>query len=188
MRWPGAQGRWQGFWRPLAAAAAFQLLAAATAQPALESEVKATFLYKFAPFVDWPADAFISPQAPVSICTTGDDAVVRVLDRAAAGQKDGEHTIAIRHLDRVERDSPCHLLYAAPSPRQTVAQARDAVQGRPVLTVTDLASSTAAKGMIAFVVENNRVRFDIDDRAAAAAGLMISSRLLSLARTVTPRS
>src|SRR5262249_43897735 len=126
MRAPRTKSRPDRFWGPLSAATVFLLLSAGTAQAALESEIEATFLDKFSPYVDWPADAFNSPQAPLSICTVGDDAVVRVLDRAAAGQRDGEHAIVIRHLDRVQRDSPCHVLYAAPSPRQSMAQELDA--------------------------------------------------------------
>jgi hypothetical protein len=156
--------------------------------PALESEVKATFLYKFTSFVDWPADAFGSPQDPLTICIIGDDEVARVIDRAAAGQRSGGHPILVRHLDRIQRQSRCQVLYAAPSQRQTMTQALEAVRGRPVLTITDQAGSPAVMGMITFVVEDNRVRFDIDDQAAATAGLTISSRLLILARTVIPRS
>jgi hypothetical protein len=158
------------------------------AQPALEDEVKATFVYKFTPFVDWPASAFESSQAPLSICIVGDDQVAKMIDQAAAGQKDGDRPIVMRHLDRVEPNSPCHVLYAAASPRQTVAQALAAVEGRPVLTVTDLGTSPTAKGMIAFVMQDNRVRFDIDEKAANSAGLMISSRLLGLARNVDGRN
>ena len=38
--------------------------------------------------------------------------------------------------------------------------------------------------MIAFVIENRRVRFDINQTAAANAELSLSSRMLSVARTV----
>jgi hypothetical protein len=38
------------------------------------------------------------------------------------------------------------------------------------------------------VDDENHVRFDIDDRAASADGLVISSKLLSLATSVKPRS
>lgn len=38
--------------------------------------------------------------------------------------------------------------------------------------------------MIGFVIDNRRVRFDINQAAAEAAGLKISSKLLSVARGV----
>ena len=39
-------------------------------------------------------------------------------------------------------------------------------------------------GMIAFIVENRRVRFSANQMAAESAGLKISARLLNVARSV----
>ena len=54
------------------------LLLLAAAAPAgaddrtdLEYQVKAAFLFNFAKFVEWPADAFEGPQDPVAICVLG---------------------------------------------------------------------------------------------------------------------
>ena len=57
-----------------------------------------------------------------------------------------------------------------------------------MLTVTDAAVSRDEKGIVHFVIHDDRVRFEIDDRAAAENGLMISSKVLSLALSVTPRT
>jgi len=40
--------------------------------------------------------------------------------------------------------------------------------------------------VIAFQVENNRVRFDVNRRRAEATGLIISSKLLRVARELWP--
>ena len=53
-----------------------------------------------------------------------------------------------------------------------------------VLTVGDGERFVRGGGMVAFIIENRRVRFDINPSAAAGAGLKISSKLLSLARHV----
>jgi hypothetical protein len=57
-----------------------------------------------------------------------------------------------------------------------------------VLTVTDSARDEPARGIINFLIQNNRVRFEIDNGAAAESGLTISSKLLSLAVSVKPRT
>ena len=81
------------------------LLAALVAGPVaraqesqLELAVKATYLYKFAPFVEWPASAFDSPTAPLVLCVVGDDPFGDLLDRAVSGQHAGKHPIALRRL------------------------------------------------------------------------------------------
>lgn len=68
-----------------------------------------------------------------------------------------------------------------------MAQALAAMKGAPVLTVTDEATHPADRGIISFVIADNHVRFDIDDAAAAQSGLVISSKLLSLAHAVKSR-
>ena len=160
------------------------LAGGAAAQPAgqtaLEVAVKATDLYKFAAFVQWPAGAFAGPADPAVLCLVGDDPFGPVLDQAVRGQKIGARPIVVMRLDRVERGAPCQILFVAPSRRQAMAEALEKVRGQPVLTVTD-AADAAVRGTIDFVLKDNRVRFRIDPREAERSGLAISSKLLDLA-------
>jgi hypothetical protein len=169
----------------LTATLATLLLATATrpalAASPLEVAIKATDLYKFAAFVEWPPSAFAGPSDPAVVCVEGDDPFGPVLDQAARGQKLGERPIVVMRLDHVDRGAPCHILFVAPSRRQPAAEALDRVRGQPVLTVTDEAGDPNARGMIDFVLKGDRVRFRIDPRMAERSGLQISSKLLSLA-------
>jgi hypothetical protein len=153
----------------------------------LEFAVKATYLYKFAPFVDWPSRAFAAAAGSFVICIAGDDPFGEMLDRAVAGQHLGEHPMAVRRVARYDPSETCHVLYAMGSDTQPAATIVERARGLPVLTVTDSARGDDAKGIIHFVVADNRVRFEIDDAAAALSGLKISSKLLSLATIVRPR-
>jgi hypothetical protein len=81
----------------------------------------------------------------------------------------------------VDRGVACHILFLAPSRRQSVAEALDKVRGAAILTITDGAPDSASRGMVDFVLKEGRVRFRIDDRAADRAKLVVSSKLLSLA-------
>jgi hypothetical protein len=171
-----------------ALAAAGQASPAPAAVPAasLEYAVKATFLYKFAAFVNWPTTSFETPASPVTLCVLGNDPVAALIDQAAAGQLIAERGIAVKHLQSLGSDSGCHVLYVAvdAAPLDTLS----AIRGMPVLTVTDTRRGAPPPGsIVSFFVQDNRVRFDIDDAAAAQNGLVISSKLLSLARTVRPR-
>lgn len=167
------------------ALAALGAPAVAQAQPAnLEAAVKASYLAKFAPFVDWPAAASATPDGGLTICVIGADPFGDLLDRAVAGQRVGGRPITIDRLAVAAHDSPCRIAFVGGSPAQPVADALHVLQGAPVLTVTDDAD---APGIIDFAIVRHRVRFRIDDEAAAENGLTISSKLLSLALTVKPR-
>jgi hypothetical protein len=152
----------------------------------LEVAVKATYLVKFAAFVEWPATAFESPTSPLNICIVGTP-LVGVADQAAVGQTVAQHPLTVRHVAAATRALGCHILYTAGAPQQSVADAIDTVRREPVLTVTDLPTTAPRKGIINFVLRDSHVRFEIDDREASIDGLRISSQLLSLAVNVNPR-
>jgi hypothetical protein len=152
----------------------------------LEDAVKATYICKFAPFVEWPPSAFGSPSAPITICVTGDDPVSRTVAQAAAGQAAGGRAMAVRQVAAADGRNTCQVVYVSgPDPQR--AATLDEMRGAPVLTVTD-ASAGGPKGIINFVVVENRVRFQVDLALANQAGLTISSKLLSLAVPGGPKS
>ena len=161
----------------------------AVADESLEYGVKAAFLYKFGSYVEWPAAAFISPTSPFNLCVAGgSDQFGSTLDKVVNGKRINNRDIVIRRLKTVERDSGCHILYIGGSEAQHGAQILEAVRGSSVLTVSDAGGSGSGAAIIDFVVVDNRVRFDIDDEAAAQNGLVISSKLMNLALNVKRRT
>ena len=153
---------------------------------ALALAVKAAFLVKFQPYVTWPPQAFPAADSPFNLCIVGGAPFGALLDRAAAGHETGGHKIAVLRLPAVQPDSHCQMVYIAAVDAVAVRQIQASVAGTPVLTVTDSVADPAAKGMINFVIADNRVRFEIDAAQAKQAGLEISSKLLSLAVSVRP--
>jgi hypothetical protein len=153
----------------------------------LETAIEATYLFKFAPYIEWP-NGVAPAAANFLICVVGDDPFDGTLDRAIAGEHIGSRAIVLRRLGDATPQTICDIMYVSGSPRQTVASALAAVAGLPVLTVTDQTRNGGPAGIINFVVQDNRVRFQIDEAAAMRNGLRISSKLLSLALSVRRRS
>jgi hypothetical protein len=149
----------------------------------LELAVKATYLYKLAPFVSWPAAAYAAPNAPLVICVQGADPFGPVLDRATNGQAVGSHPVVVRRLARLEAGSGCQIAFVAGGSAQSQGQALQAVDGAPVLTVTD-EKRGAPKGIVHLLLDGGKVRFDIDAGQADRNGVAISSKLLALAVAV----
>ena len=176
----GAPGR-----RVFAAALVGVCLAGSCAhgQDVSPTEVKAAYLYKFAPFVDWPAGAFNGYSGPFSICVVGPDPFGTVLDRVVAGQTVEGKPIVVRRMPKADKDVVCQVLFAGGTPAQ-VKDALQVVDGQPVLTVTD---GSSPPGVVDFVTDAGTVHFRLDDEAAAQKKLVISSKLLSLATAVKRR-
>ncbi len=113
----------------------------------------------------------------------GKDPFGSVLDRAVAGQRVAGRPILVRRMAGADPASGCQIMYLG-GPAGQARQALLAVHGAPVLTVTD---GSGSAGIVDFVIDGGRVRFRIDDQAAAENNLSISSKLLQLALAVRPR-
>ena len=171
----------------LTAAALLGLMIAtgAQAESSPEDAVKADYIPKFIPFITWPDTAFTMPDAPVTICVVGADPFGGKLEQAAGELKSGDRAIAVRYLPQLDASIPCQLVFLGKAEEAMVEETLEALKGKPVVTVTD--AGLKAHGMISFVAGGTGVRFDIDDAAAAQGGVVISSKLLNLARAVKPR-
>lgn len=156
---------------------------AAIADESLEQRVKAAFLYKFGGYVEWPSSAFAEPDTPFTLCVLGSDPNFNAtLEKMVQKENVQGRPITVRQLQTPEEEG-CHILYIGFSDPQHSLEVIEAVRGKNVLTV----SESASQGIIGFLVANNRVRFNINDKEAAENGLVISSKLLDLAVNVTRR-
>lgn len=150
----------------------------------LEYAVKATYLYKLAPFVNWPPGTFKSPAAPFDICLLGHDPFGGFLEKAVAGRKLGTHPFRVRKLSAVAGAPGCRIVFIGAMRASKVREALRAFSGKPVLTVTDSGDPGSSGSIVQFVLDHGHVRFEIDNTAAVHNHLVISSKLLGLALTV----
>ncbi len=165
----------------LALLSASLIAGAGAAQPgSLEYAVKANYLYKFAPFVDWPARTFEAANSPFVVCVAGQDPFGETLDLAVRGQTVAGRPVEVRRLQSVSANSGCQVLYIGRLHGQTPADALALVRGAPVLTVTDQNQGSSG-GAVEFVLRDGRVRFALDAARAQAGGLTLSSKLQALA-------
>ena len=146
-----------------------------------EYQIKAAFLFNFAKFVEWPAQAFKSADSPIEICVLGPDPFGSSLDKAVEGKAVGNRRFVIREVRDAPQAGECHILFvSAAGWAQSRAVLRD-IKKCCVLTVGETGEFIAGGGMINLRLEEARVRMEINPDAAERAGLRISSKLLSLA-------
>jgi hypothetical protein len=148
-----------------------------------EYEVKAAFIYNFAKFVEWPPNSFSSSRDPLQICVLGNNPVRADLQNIVAEKSIGFHALHVRDVEIFEIKG-CHVLFVGSVESYRVHQALQAAQGASVLTVGDTAGFLDQGGMINFIFDQNRIRFEVNRKAAQAARLQLSSKLLSLAKSV----
>lgn len=153
-----------------------------------EYEVKAAFLYNFATFIEWPKGAVPDAGDTFVIGVFGEDPFGAVLDAIAASKTVQGKRIVVRRFTAIEDYMPCHILFVARSEHKRLAEILERLAGAPVLIVGENAGFAETGGIVNLVIEDNKVRFEINQNAAQRAGLKISSKLLRLARIVEDKA
>jgi hypothetical protein len=178
------QGRCPGFWLVLLLAALCPWLAQAQTNSALERQVKAAYLYKFAGFVEWPEGSFARPDSPLVIGVAGADALAEQLENTVAGHSAGGRPLQVKRIRRGDSLAGLHMLFIAGQDKALAQDLLAASRGQPVLTVTDAEDGFGLGSMINFVIADERLRFEVSLKPAASARLKISARMLSAAYRV----
>jgi hypothetical protein len=155
---------------------------AAVAQPsASEAQVKAAFVYNFLKFVEWP-EPVTDARAPLVVAIMGGGATAEATAGFLASKSVGTRPIVIRRLAPGEPIGDANALFVGDGDVGRIRQQLARLKGAPVLTIGESDEFTAMGGIIAMLVEDRKVRFEINAPAGAATGLRISSKLLALAR------
>ena len=142
-------------------------------------------MFNFLKFVQWPEDAFQDALAPIVIGVVGDDPFGEALPQVVVGKTVQGRDLVIRKYRVGEDLRGSHILFIGASEKKRLPHLLASLQGTSVLTVAEMDHFIESGGMIQFLMEDGRVRFAIDIGAAGRARLKFSSKLLSIARTVT---
>jgi uncharacterized protein DUF4154 len=149
-----------------------------------EYKLKLAFLYNFAKFVEWPADSFPSPQAPLYICIIGRDPFDNDLEQQVSERSVNGHRSMTHRVRPGDDLSACHIIFLPASSDNYLPVILKQVEGSPAITVGESAGFASRGGTVNFVMEDTRLRFEVNLSASQRARSRISSRLLSLARIV----
>jgi len=154
------------------------------AQEAEEYEVKAAFLYNFAKFVEWPSQAFKTPQDPILVCVLGHTPLEHTLEQVLRGKSVEGRQFAFRQISDAEEALGCRILFVGSAQNKRFRQLCETLKPAGILTVGEAEGFAASGGVINFKLQDGRLRFEINVDAAEHAQLQISSKLLSLAQIV----
>lgn len=179
LRWSPAP--WLAFLSALSSMAS--VCRAGDTQGQVEYEVKAAFLYNFAKFVQWPADA-VSSSASMRLCILGRDPFGGLLESGLNGKTLGDKPIEIERVSDTHQLTGCQVVFISSSDSGHAAAILEALSARPILTVSEIPGFAALGGMVNFYIEDRRIRFEMNPKSAARSGLRISAQLLKLSRIV----
>lgn len=166
-----------------------------------EYKIKAAFLYNFLKFVDWPEDKENDNNNPILIGIIGKDIIADAFEPVKDKKVKNKNTViktfkSFEELKKIKDEkSPefqdtvdalrkCHLLFICSSEKNNLVEIIDLVKNNSVLTVGETSGMLKTGGIINFLLEENKVRFEVNLVAAKQSKLTIRSQLLRLAKQV----
>lgn len=149
-----------------------------------EYKVKAAMIYKFISFIQWPDKALVDLTDPVVLCVVGENLFEDSFDEVVAQKVEGREFAVInadiplpgKHLEN------CEILFIPSSVnKDATRRILDSLSGKSVLTIGEREGFLEMGGMMNFVEEGGRVRFEINAVSAGNSDIEIRSRLLKIA-------
>jgi hypothetical protein len=152
---------------------------------ASEQEVKSAFLLNFARLVEWPEGAFSDARSPLTIGILGSSSSSERIGKFLDGKFVGSRKVRTRRIESVEQAADFHMVFVGESSGTGASEVAGATNGGPVLLVGESNGFAENGGAINFFTDGNKIRFEVNPKAAEAAGLRVSSRLLRVAKIVS---
>jgi hypothetical protein len=149
-----------------------------------EYQVKAAYLYNFGRFVKWPQPASGDKNDSFAVCVLGQDPFGQTLDATLTGETLDGKPVKIRRLAKAQDAADCRILFVSLTEEHHLKEILAAIDQAGVLTVSEIPGFSQRGGIIQFVVEGDRVRFEINLANAESSRLVLSSELLKVAATV----
>lgn len=171
----------------LAASIGFSLPVNAQDASSAEYRIKAAFLYHFCNYIDWPSSAFESDDSPLLIGVAAPQGIVNQMRQSIEGRLARGRPVVIRAIQPGDSLETLHAVYIT-EPMKARRFGITALSPRPILVVTEDDDGFAAGSVINFVIEDDRVRFDIAPHVARERNLHVGAQLLTVARNIRGNS
>ena len=131
----------------------------------------------------WPPGA-AADKSDFAVCVLGQDPFGPALDSTLTGETLDGKPVVIRRLAKPRDAADCRILFVSLTEERRLKEILAAIDQVGVLTVSEIPGFSQRGGIIQFVAEGDRVRFEINLANAESSRLVLSSELLKVAATV----
>lgn len=147
-------------------------------------QVKAAYLYNFGKFVKWPAAALANQSGEFEICVLDQDPFGDTLQSTLAGESVAGKPVVVKRLRKAQDAVSCHILFISAAQSHGLKEILSSLDESAVLTVSDMPDFSKRGGMIQFLFEGDRIRFEVNLDGAERSHLVFPSELLKVAAAV----
>jgi len=148
-----------------------------------EYQVRAAIIVNLVRFVTLKPNRD-DPHGAIRVCLLGYDQQSALLETWLSTHFIDSRPFQVRKLMNWERPDGCQVLYTSPSERRRFDEISDALVGAGVLTIGDDRGFAVTGGSVSLPVVGDRIEIQINLVRAEQSCIVISSRLLGLAKVI----
>jgi hypothetical protein len=142
---------------------------------------KALFMYNFTKNIEWPANY---RQGDFIISVLGSSKVIQELETIAKTQKAGNQNIVIHPISNLNEAGMCHILFIAGNKSDQLSEALSKMAGKSSLIITEKKGSVESGSCINYLLDGEKIKFEISKKNIEKRGLKVSGTLLNLGISV----
>lgn len=152
-----------------------------------EYVMKAVFFEKFSRFIEWPTE-LSNPNEPFIVTVLGESPFNNILEDIYSTQKIKNRKVIINYVSKISNIKGTHILFISNSEKTHLADILNYSKDKPILTISDTEGFAKQGVLINYYIEDNKIRFEINETAVKKSGLYISFRLMQTGRIINPVS
>ena len=150
-----------------------------------EYVLKAVFLEKFSRFITWPATPeFADTSKPFIITVIGSNVFENGIEKVYAKQKIKNKTVQVKKINSLDDIGNTNMLFISYSETHRLNEILKFVEGRPIVTIGDTKGFGDDGVMINFVIEDQHIRFEINETVVRKSKLQFSYMLLNQSKII----
>jgi len=158
--------------------AALLLAGTAFSQERPVHEVYSMMVFNFIKYVQWP-DHATSGEFVIGVVGNAD--VYNTLNGWYGGKPRGAKTYIIKKFNSAAEITDCHVVYIDASKSSEFDNVNNKVKGKGTLVITDKSGLGERGSAINFKTVDNKLKFELNQKAIEASNLKVSGALSSMA-------
>lgn len=150
------------------------------------NQIKLSYVFNFAKFVEWPADMNLV-NGKITLCVIGSnvlDGALSMLDGREAG---GHELHVVQNINPADSLNSCHIVFIGESEQHRFVSIIKALGDSPVLTISDIEDFAEKGGDIGLLYHENKIIFEVNLTSVQRTKLRLPAQLLNIASYVFGR-
>ena len=140
-------------------------------------KAQSMFIYNFSRLVEWPSS---QKSGEFIIGVIGNSNVYSEIQNFTSGKKVGSQSITVKQFKDFEDATASHILFVSYSKSNKLPDALGGISNG-TLIITEKRNMLEDGAVINFVIDSDKLKFEIDTQNAQKMGLKVSSSLQNMA-------